>query len=173
MTGKVNQARRDMIIMALLSMASLTALSWLRKKKDDDEDYEPDMLTGNLLRLLWQVKGETTSMFPIGEGSSEYIKNFTTAIPFVREFTAGQKLLTHLYSTTAVKIANDGIEPDEDLDSQWYQEAWKNAYYARAYGSYEKGDSKLIKDFVDLTGIRNIRDLFEPTNRIQVLEQNQ
>lgn len=173
MTGKVNQARRDAIIMSLLTMASLMALSWLRKKKDEDEEYEPDLLTGNLLRLLWQVKGEATSMFPVGEGSDEYIKNFTTAIPFVREFTAAKKLVTHLYSTTAVKIVNDSIEPDEDLDSQWYQETWKNAYYARAYGSYEKGDSKLIKDFVDLTGIRNIRDLFEPTNRIQVLEQNQ
>jgi len=172
-TAKVNQARRDALTMILLTMASMMALAWLKRKKQDDDEYEPGVLTGNLLRLLWQTKGETTSMFPVGEGSSEYIKNFTTGIPFVREFTAATKAINHTYNWTAVNIAANGEEPDPDFDSQWYQQAWQNAYYARKYGTYEKGDSKLLKDFVDLTGIRNVRDLFEPTNRIQVLEQKQ
>jgi hypothetical protein len=144
-----------------------------RRDDDDDEDKGLSMLEGNAIRLFWQVKGETNSMFPVGEGSTEYVRNFTTGVPFVREFTAGIKTLNHGYSLGASLIANNGAEPDPNLDSQWYQETWKNAYYNRKSGSYEKGDAKIIKDMVDLTGIRNIRDLLDPNYRIDILKRNQ
>ncbi len=112
-------------------------------------------------------------MFPVGEGSSEYIKNFTTAIPFVREFTAASKTIHHAWALAGVNIANNGAEPDPDLDSEWYQDAWKNAYYNRKAGAYEKGDAKIIKDMIDLTGIKNFRDLLDPNYRIDILKRNQ
>jgi hypothetical protein len=181
MTAKVNHARRDLIAMGILTALSMAALVYYKKRKEDDPDEDEltltqkykNVLMDNMIRLIWQVKGETTSMFPAGEGQTEYIRNFTTGIPFVREFTASQKLVTHAYSTVAVQLSNGGEEPDEDLDSQWYQQNWKDAYYSRKSGSYEKGDSKLIKDFVDLTGIRNFRDLLNPENRLEFLQSKQ
>ena len=176
MTNKINHARRDAMMMLLLTGLSMMALAHVKKKHsgdEDDDDKDLGLIEGNLLRLLWSVKGETTSMFPVGEGSTEYIKNFTTAIPFVREFTAGIKFFNHAYTLAGVNMANGGQEPDPDLDSEWYQEAWKNAYYNRRSGGYEKGDAKIIKDLVDLTGIRNFRDLLDPNYRIDILKRNQ
>jgi hypothetical protein len=176
MTNKINHARRDAMMMLLLTGLSMMALAHVKKKHsgdEDDDDKDLGLIEGNLLRLLWSVKGETTSMFPVGEGSTEYVKNFTTAIPFVREFTAGLKFFNHAYTLAGVNIANGGQEPDPDLDSEWYQEAWKNAYYNRRSGGYEKGDAKIIKDLVDLTGIRNFRDLLDPNYRIDILKRNQ
>jgi hypothetical protein len=176
MTNKINHARRDAMMMMLLTGLSMMALAHLKKKHvgdDEDDDKELGVIEGNLIRLLWSVKGETNSMFPVGEGSSEYIKNFTTAIPFVREFTAASKTLHHAWSLGAVNIANNGMEPDPDVDSEFYQDAWKNAYYNRKAGSYEKGDAKIVKDFVDLTGIKNFRDLLDPNYRIDILKRNQ
>jgi hypothetical protein len=54
-----------------------------------------------------------------------------------------------------------------------YQEIWKDAFYSRQSGAYEKGDAKITKDIVDLTGIKNFRDMFDPNNRIDVLKRNQ
>ncbi len=171
MTAKVDQARRDAMIMTLLSILSMMALTYVKKKDDDDDEI--GLVEGNLIRLLWQVKGETNSMFPVGEGSSEYIRNFTTGIPLVREFTALIKFMNHGYSYGTAMLMNGGEEPDPELDSAYYQDLWKNAYYARKAGSYEKGDPKIIKDFVDLTGVRNFRDLLQPENRIDILKRNQ
>jgi len=176
MTNKVNHARRDGMMMLLLTGLSMIALAHIKKKhvgSDDEDDKDLGLIEGNMIRLLWSVKGETNSMFPVGEGSSEYIKNFTTAIPFVREFTAAGKTLHHAWSLGAVNIANNGMEPDPDVDSAFYQDAWKNAYYNRKAGSYEKGDAKIVKDFVDLTGIKNFRDLLDPNYKIDILKRNQ
>jgi len=174
LTGKVNHARRDAIAMLTLTLISMMLLAYVKRRDEDDDDDEGlGIIEGNAIRLLWQVKGETNSMFPVGEGSSEYVRNFTTGIPFVREFTAAIKALNHSYSLGAALMANGGVEPDEDLDSQWYQETWKNAYYNRNSGAYEKGDAKIVKDIVDLTGIRNFRDLLDPNYRIDILKRNQ
>ena len=176
LTNKIDHARRDAMMMMLLTGISMMVLAHVKRKHagdDEDDDKDLGMIEGNLIRLLWSVQGETSSMMPIGGGSAEYIRNFTTAIPFVREFTAATKVVDQAYSLAAVNIANDGAEPDNDLDSQWYQEAWKDAYYNRKAGGFEKGDAKIIKSMIDLTGIRNFRDLLDPNYRIDILKRNQ
>jgi hypothetical protein len=112
-------------------------------------------------------------MFPIGQGTNEYLKNFTTAIPFLREATAVKNLLNHGIKYGAAMTMNGGVEPDPEYDSELYQEIWKDAYYSRESGAYEKGDPKIVKDIVDLTGIKNFRDLLDPNYRIEVLKRNQ
>lgn len=176
LTNKIDHARRDAMMMMLLTGISMMVLAHVKRKHagdDEDDDKDLGMIEGNLIRLLWSVQGETSSMMPIGGGSAEYIRNFTTAIPFVREFTAATKVVDQAYSLAAVNIANDGAEPDNDIDSQWYQEAWKDAYYNRKAGGFEKGDAKIIKSMIDLTGIRNFRDLLDPNYRIDILKRNQ
>jgi hypothetical protein len=168
---RVHHARRDAIAMTLLTILSMMLLSFVRRRDDDDEELS--MLEGNAIRVIWGTKSETVSMFPVGDGSQEYVKNFTTAIPFVREFSATIKMLNHGLKYGMAMTMNGGEEPDPDYDSEFYQEIWKDAFYSRKSGAYEKGDAKFGKDFVDLTGIKNFRDILDPNYRIDVLKRNQ
>ena len=171
MTRKVKQAGRDALFMVVLSTMAMMALMYVRRK--DEEDEELSFLEGNAIRILWGVQGESTSMFPIGGGSGEYIRNFTSLTTYTREFTAVQKLLAHSWYYTSAMIMNGGEEPDTEEDSEYYQEAWKKAFYSRKSGAYEKGDAKIVKDFMDLTGLKNFRDLLDPNYRIDQLKRNQ
>ena len=168
---RVHHARRDAIAMLLLTALSMLLVSFVKRRDDDDEELS--MLEGNAIRVIWGTKGETVSMFPVGQGSQEYIKNFTTAIPFVREFTAVIKMLNHGFKYGMAMTMNGGEEPDPDYDSELYQGIWKDAFYSRQSGAYEKGDAKLGKDFMDLTGLKNFRDILDPNYRIDMLKRNQ
>jgi hypothetical protein len=170
-TRKVAQAKRDAIFMAVLSTISMMALMYVRKK--DDEDEELSMMEGNLIRILWGVQGETTSMFPIGGGSEEYIRNFTTLTTYTREFKAIKKTASHLIYYGVAMSMNGGEEPDPDTDGELYQDVWKEAFYSRKSGAYEKGDAKIRKDLMDLSGIKNFRDLIDPNYRIDQMKRNQ
>lgn len=165
---KVAHARKDAIAMATLTILSLMALSYIKQKDDDDEEL--GVLEGNAFRVLWGVKGETTSMFPLGGGSQEYIRNFTTAIPFVREATAMVKAIDHGTKLGMAMVMNGGIEPDPGYTSDYYEEVYKDAFYQRDQGPMKKGDPKIIKDFMDMTGLKNFRDLVNPSNRIDQLK---
>ena len=168
---KVAQAKRDAIFMAILSTLGMMALMYVRKK--DDEDEELSMMEGNLIRILWGVQGEATSMFPIGGGSEEYIRNFTTLTTYTRELKAIKKTASHLIYYGAAMSMNGGEEPDPETDSELYQDVWKDAFYSRKSGAYEKGDAKIRKDLMDLTGIKNFRDLIDPNYRIDQMKRNQ
>jgi hypothetical protein len=167
----IHHARRDAMAMLLMTILGGILLSYVRRKDDDDEEL--GVLEGNAVRVIWGVRGETLSMFPIGQGTNEYLKNFTTAIPFLREATAVKNLLNHGLKYGMAMTMNGGVEPDPEYDTELYQEIWKDAYYSRESGAYEKGDPKLVKDLVDLTGIKNFRDLLDPNNRIEILKRNQ
>lgn len=171
MTRKVKQAGRDALFMVVLSTMAMMLLMYVRRKDEDDEEL--GFLEGNAIRILWGVQGETTSMFPVGGGSGEYIRNFTSLTTYTREFTAAQKFISHSYYFTLAMIMNGGEEPDNEEDSDYYKTLWKDAFYSRTSGAYEKGDSKISKDLMDLTGIKNFRDLLDPNYRIDQLKRNQ
>jgi hypothetical protein len=168
--GKVQHAKRDAITMALFTVLSLMALTYVRKKDDDDEELS--FLEGNAIRVLWGVQGETQSMFPIGGGSKEYVRNFTTFTAYTREFNALMATSSHGFNLLLSYIINGSEEPDED-EGGWKYEIWKDSHYMRKAGGYEKGDAKLMKDFYDLTGIKNFRDIADPNWRIDIMKRNQ
>ncbi len=165
------QARRDMWVMALLSVFSMMALAYIRRKDDDDEPL--GVLEGNAFRILWGVKGEALSMFPVGGGSDEYIRNFTTAVPMVREITKLKAMGGHIFNYGLAMAIGGGEEPDPDWDSEYYKEIYKDAFYTKKQGPYEAGTSKAYKDLIDLTGIRNFRDILSPEIRIDQLKKRQ
>lgn len=171
LTRRVSQARRDAITMAIVTMLGMMAMMYVRRKDEDDEELS--ILEGNAIRVLWGVKGETTSMFPVGGGQEEYIKNFTTLTTYTRELLALKKIGSHSINYGLAMLMNSGAEPDSDTDSAMYQQIWKDAFYSKASGPYEKGDVKLVKDLTDISGIRNFRDLVHPENRIDQLKRNQ
>ena len=171
LTRKVGQARRDMIAMTIFAVLARVLLMYVRKKDDDEEDL--GMLEGNAIRVLWGVKGETLAMWPIGAGGDEYIKNFTTATTYLRELQTVGKFASHGLNYGVAMTMNGGEEPDPDSDSQFYQEVWKDAFYGRKYGAYEKGDAKVGKDLMDLTGIKNIRNTINPNYIIDQMKGKQ
>lgn len=168
---KITQARRDAIAMTLLTVLSSLLLFRLKQRDDDDEI---GAIEGNLARLIWLTKMETLSMFPFaGQSSQEYVKNFSTVIPFTKEATAGIKSINHMMKYLMVMLWQQGAEPDSEIDSDLYQEWYKDAFYMQNSGAYEQGTPKWTKDLVDFTGFRNIRDIFQPENRLEQLKKNQ
>lgn len=168
-TRKVAQARRDMIAMAIMWTVAQMLLSYVRGKDDDDEEL--GVLEGNAIRILWGVKGETLSMFPLGGGSDEYIRNFTEVTSLIRELKKVKNAGSHGLNYTLAMIINGGEEP-VDTDSYMYQDIWKDAFYSKETGPYEKGDAKITKDLMDFSGLRNFRDLIDPNDRIDILKRN-
>ena len=126
---RIRHARQDAMMMTLLTILSMSLLAYVKRKDDDDEEI--GILEGNAIRVIWGTKAETVSMFPIGEGSNEYVKNFTTAIPFMREATATVKLGNHALKYAVAMSMNGGAEPEEGYDSEFYNEIWKDAFYTR------------------------------------------
>lgn len=171
LTRKVGQARRDMIAMLIFTVLGIMARNYVRKKDDDDEEL--GMLEGNAIRVLWGVKGETLAMWPVGAGGDEYIKNFTTATTYLRELQGIKKLGSHAINYGIAMTMNGGEEPDPSYDSQFYQEVWKDAFYSRKYGAYEKGDAKIGKDIMDLTGLKNFRNTINPNYIIDQMKGKQ
>jgi hypothetical protein len=171
MTRKVGQARRDAITMMIMTVLAMMARNYVRKKDDDDEEL--GMLEGNAIRVLWGVKGETLSLWPIGSGGDEYVRNFTTATTYLRELQNIKKFGSHAISYGIAMTMNGGEEPDPNYDSQFYQDAWKDAFYSRKYGGYEKGDAKIGKDIMDLTGLKNFRNTINPNYIIDQMKGKQ
>ena len=97
-------------------------------------------------------------MWPVGAGGDEYIKNFTTATTYLREAQTFGRFMSHAANYGIAMTMNGGEEPDPAFDSPIYQDIWKEAFYGRKYGAYEKGDAKVAKDLMDLSGIKNFRD---------------
>lgn len=169
---KVAHASREFIVGSVLLMLSTMAYGYVKQKRDDDEEL--DMITGNMIRVLWGVKGETLSLnpIPVYGGADEYIRNFTNFTSLTRDFQNVGKVLSHGLSLAYVKSMG-GVEPDEDEDSLLYQMAYAKAVYQRKTGMYEAGDPKLTKDLHDLTGFKNFRDFFDPNYRVNLMRQQQ
>jgi hypothetical protein len=170
-TRKMAQARRDAMVMAMMTILSMMLMSYIRRKDEDDEEI--GMLEGNAIRVFWGTKGEVLSMFPLGGGSEEYIRNFTSLTVFTRELNAVKRMGSHTWNLAFAMMYNGGEEPDPDIDGDAAYQTWKDAFYTRKSGRYEEGDAKIVKDIEDLTGIRNFRDIFDPADRVQQMKRNQ
>ena len=166
---KIAQARRDAVAMIMLAISSTMALAFLKQKQEDDE--EVGVITGNMIRILWGTRGEALAMFPIGPGGDEYIRNFTTAIPFQREFIKTKGMFGHLWYYTLAQIMEGGAEYNPHLHSETYENVYKKAFYQGKSMPFVKGDAKIRKDLIDLTGLKNIRDIFQPENRLEQMKQ--
>lgn len=162
---KINHASRDALAMIILLSLSMMALGALRRRDDDDEPV--DIITGNLIRILWGTTGEATSVFPFGAGTDEYIRNFSTALPMARELSKAYQTVDRLFKTAFVMIAGQGEEPDPDIDANWYVEWYKDVFYTSSSSGYPEGTMKLKKDLHDLTGYSNIRGLLQPEVRLK------
>lgn len=162
----IKHARKDIAIIGLLSFLSMVAMSIYQKYDDDDEEIP--LVLGNAIRILVDVSRETRSMTAIGKSGEDYINNFTSLTTASREFVSLTKSLTHVIGAFGSYFY--GVDPTKKpMDEDGFVENWiyKNTYYSRKSGPYQKGDLKLSKDLADFSGYKNIRDLFQPENRLE------
>jgi hypothetical protein len=166
----ITHASRELWFAVILGLLVSLIKDWLSSLSDDEKDDPDFIIKGNIARIIWKVSNETTSMTPLLTSNEEYIKNFTNVTTYTRELVAVGNMLNHAGSLGLVYILNGGDEPDED-SSFLYDDAWKDAFYSKKSGPYVAGDPKLKKDFYDLSGMKNIRDLFNPQNRLEILSK--
>jgi hypothetical protein len=167
---KVAHTSRDFIVSTAMIILGAMALGYVRGK--DEEDEELNMVEGNLIRVLWGVQTEALSMnpLPVFGGADEYVRNFTSLTSLTREFQMVGKALTHTVGY-AYAQSMGGEAPDPELDSLLYQLAHRSAFYQKKTGPFEAGDPKFYKDLYDFSGVKNIRDFFDPNDRIDLVKR--
>jgi len=171
---KAAQASKEFYAAILLVSISFLLANYVRRKKDDDEEL--GMFEGNAIRLIWGLKAETASLTPVpGIGSfDEYARNFTQITSLVNDglkfYRAGEHLVAFALMNAYDFTGADRPDPE---DNSIIAGIFRRGTYQRRVGFYEKGEPKVRKDFVDLTGIKNVRDFFDPNYRLSIMQKSQ
>lgn len=125
---------------------------------DDDED---DMTFGtaalySLVAVYAKVDMETRSLIPliVVGGIDNYFENLSSFTNAGRDLVRMKDLLEHGFYL--------GLSPF--TDAEWVQ---KGAFYQRRTKLFDKGEAKIKKDIMNITGYMNIYELFNPQERIK------
>ena len=130
----------------------------------DDDDDDADLaktLLYNMVAVYAKVDMETRSMVPmiiIGDLDG-YMQNFTSFTNLGRDVGNILKMLDHGFSLGMANIVDETSEMGEFFD--------KRAYYQRNTKLFDKGEAKIKKDIMNLTGYMNLFELFEPEDRFK------
>jgi len=168
--AKAAHASRELILGAILTSLSLLMLGLVKRRNDDDEELA--LLEGAMIRLIWGMKQETTSLTLIpGIGSGdEYIRNFFTISSLVTDATKIYKATQHLMAM-AIILAYD--EAPEENATGMMDIIYNANVYQRDVGPFEAGTPKIYKDVYDYSGLKNIHDLLRPDYRISQMAKRQ
>jgi len=130
---------------------------------DDDEDDRSvsKIVTYNLLSIYSKVDMETRSLVPmlvIGD-MKNYVENFSSFTNAGRDVTRVVDLLSHSGALVMAQFVDNETEFGEMIN--------KGAYFQRKTKLFKKGDEKVKKDLMNLTGYMNIYELFYPEERMK------
>jgi hypothetical protein len=130
---------------------------------DDDEDDKSlsKTLAYNALAVYAKVDMETRSLVPmiiIGD-MRNYIDNLSSFTNAGRDVTRIIDMLDHGLFL--------GMAQFVDSDTEFGQFANKHAYYQRKTKLFDKGEEKIKKDIMTLSGYMNYYELFHPEDRIK------
>lgn len=151
-TGSFQAARE--ILVGLVMMALYNYLRGLAYSDDDDET-ELNWMQMQIMRTFAKVINESRSMVPVPKiGSVDtYIDSFSNFTSVFKEGKTVWKLIDNSLSLLGYEIFGDSFEED--------------AFYQKAYGMYEAGDAKALKNFHDLIGYDNIVGIFNPEYKLK------
>lgn len=157
---RVFWAAREMVVtLFMYLMGAMLKNIYQGIKDDDDEDglTVGDVVMMNMLAVFLKVDRETRSLVPIPifGGIDNYATELSSFTNAGTDFKVLVKLLGH--GTLLMVDQFPGVE------SEWLD---KNAYYQRRYGMFEKGEAKFNKDLLDVTGVMNIYNMFDPETRL-------
>lgn len=122
---------------------------------DDDDETELNWMQIQIMRTFAKVISESRSMVPapyIGSVDT-YIDSFSNFTSVFKEGKTMWKLIENSLSLVGYEIFGEAFE--------------EAALYQRAYGMYEAGDPKALKNFHDLIGYDNIVGIFSPEYKLK------
>ena len=157
---KSQMAMREMAVAAMMFIIGRMLVAAIPDDDDDDADLAKTLLY-NMVAVYAKVDMETRSMVPmiiIGDLDG-YIQNFTSFTNVGRDVGNVLKMLDHGFSLGMANIVDETSEMGEFFD--------KRAYYQRNTKLFDKGEAKIKKDIMNLTGYMNLFELFEPEDRFK------
>ena len=150
--SKAGQVRRE-ILFAFLATFAYVSLRGLLYGTDDDEDKDKKLNWAemNSMRLMAKVANESRSMvwIPYVGKADDFISNFAT---FTSAFNEGK--------TISKLVENSGYYLSYELFDSEY--AYKHGYYQKDSYRYERDTPKAVANLLQLSGIENALDFFEP-----------
>jgi hypothetical protein len=168
---KAAHASRDFMASIILVSLSIMALGLVKQRQEDDEEL--GMMEGALVRLIWGIKAETTSLTPIpGLGSGdEYIRNFSTITSLAGDATKLYRSIQHALALAV--IIPYGDEGPDAADHPILSTIYEKNIYQRKEGPFEEGSAKIKKDLYDMSGLKNFHDLFFPDYRVKQMSKRE
>lgn len=152
------QAGRELLTALVMTMlyGYLRGLAY----SDEDDETELNWFQIQIMRIFAKVISESRSMVP-----APYIGSVDTYIDSFSNFTTVFKEGKTMWKLIENSLALVGYE----VFGEQFEEA---ALYQRAYGMYEAGDPKALKNFHDLVGYDNIVGIFSPEYKLKEQYKN-
>lgn len=157
---KSQMAMREMAVAAMMFILGRMLVSAIPDDDEDDKDLAKTLMY-NMVAIYAKVDMETRSMVPmiiIGD-IDNYMQNFTSFTNVGRDLGNVAKLLDHGFSLGMANIVDETSGMGEFFN--------KRAYYQRKTKLFDKGDAKIKKDLMNLTGYMNFYELFNPEDRFK------
>lgn len=153
---KSQMAARELAVSLAMMIIGRMLLSAIPDDDEDDKSFSK-IIAYNLLAVYAKADMETRSMVPmviIGD-LDNYFQNFTSFTNVGRDVGRIGNLLEHGLALVAANTLAS--------ESEYWN---KLAYYQKKTKSFDKGDAKIKKDIMALTGYWNYFELFNPEERV-------
>ena len=161
---KSQMAAREFATVALMYAIGLAIKGAIPPDGEDDKKYGTmnRVMLLNLINVYAKVQRETSSMtpVPIMGGLRNYIET-------LGEFTNANRDVASIIRLFEHGIFLMGAQFSE---TKYWQ---KGAYYQKKYGPFKKGEAKIKKDLMDLTGYMNIFENAHPEMRARLYKAQQ
>lgn len=157
---KSQMAAREMLVATMMFVIGKMLVGAL-PDDDDDENVFARTVAYNLMAVYAKMDMETRSLVPmlvIGD-MKNYLDNFSSFTNAGRDLSRIISLAEHGFFL--------GMSNFVDSDSEFGELVNKEAYYQRNTKLFDKGEAKIKKDIMDLSGYMNIYELFNPEDRIK------
>lgn len=155
---KSGAAAREMLVSVMLLIIGNMLVGMTKGMgKDPDDNKVGDILMYNMLAVYLKVDNETRSIVPIpfAGGLDDYITTLGSFTNANRDILKLSSLLKHGGELMASQF-------DDNAALQ------KAAYYQTNTPLFDKGEAKIKKDIMDLTGYMNIYEIFNPKGRVDM-----
>jgi hypothetical protein len=161
---KSQMAAREFAVVSLMYIIGLAIKGAIPSDDEDDKTYNVYARTIllNLVTTYAKVQMETSSLVPVPIVGG--LKNYMQSLG---EFTNVSRDLARVTNLFEHAIFLMGAQFTEN---KYWQ---KNAYYQKKYGIFEKGDAKINKDLLNLTGWMNIVETLNPEAKIRLYKSQQ
>ena len=153
---KSQMAAREMAVAVAMYILGNIIKGSIPDDKEDDDKYLGRTALLTLVAVYAKLDGETRSLvpLPIFGGLDSYIQS-------AGEFTNANRDLLKVAAALEHSLFLFG---SVFTDNKFVQ---GQAYYQKKAGKFKKGEAKVKKDLMDLTGYMNIYETFYPTDKVK------